>query len=107
MASNKSEYTVYLTDSDGAVVAVKPGGDIPSWAKVTNPYVLGTGSEESVADAPEEVADTPAGPPPKAGKGSGEAAWRSYAEDKGVDVSGAEGRDDIIDLIDKAGVPVE
>lgn len=103
MAANKSEYTVYLTDPEGAVVAVKPGDDLPGWAKVTNPYVLGGEAEESVAEA----VDTPAGPPPRAGKGSSESAWRKYAEDNGVDVSGVEGRDDIIDAVDKAGVPVE
>ncbi|SDD58981.1 hypothetical protein SAMN04488581_2609 [Mycolicibacterium neoaurum] len=101
MATNKSEYTVYLTDTDGSVVAVKPGDGIPTWAKITNPYVLG--AEESGEQADEPVT----GPPPRAGKGSGESAWRKYAEDNGVDVSQVEGRDDIINAVDKAGVPVE
>ncbi|MCV7434819.1 hypothetical protein [Mycolicibacterium bacteremicum] len=105
MATNKSEYALYLNDKDGSLVTVMPGEDIPSWAKVTNPYVLGKDSEEPGSGESEEVESS--GPPPRAGKGSGEAAWRAYAEEQGVDVSGAEGRDDIIDALDAAGVPVE
>ena len=102
MAKNQSEYALHLHDRDGNLVSVMPGDEIPSWAEVTNPYVLG--KEESESAASDGTSD---GPPPRAGKGSGEPAWRKYAEDNGVDVSGLEGRDDIIAAVDKAGVPVE
>lgn len=78
-----------------------PGDEVPAWARdlITNPSVWDTSTP--VKD------DEETGPPPKAGKGSGEPRWREYAAKQGVDVSSAEGRDDIIDALRDAGVPVE
>lgn len=103
-----SSLTAYVAvfDENGAVHSFGPGSDVPPWAKrlITNPKVWDGGL---AADEDSEDSDSASGPPPKAGKGSGESAWRSYAEEQGIDVSGAEGRDDIIDALDKAGVAVE
>jgi hypothetical protein len=42
--------------------------------------------------------------PPRSGKGSGEAAWRAFAEANGVQVSENDGRDEIIAACQDAGV---
>lgn len=47
------------------------------------------------------------GPPPLSGKGSGEDAWRAYAETVEVDVTAAKTRDEIVEAIKAAGKPVE
>jgi len=96
-------FAVHLHDDDGALVSLLPGDEVPGWA-------VGRIGDHALAEADAKaavVADAPAGPPPKAGKGSGEDKWRAYADQHGVDVSGAEGRDDVIDLLEQAGVPVE
>lgn len=54
-----------------------------------------------------EQGGTGDGPPPLSGKGSGEDAWRAYAETVEVDVTDAKTRDEIIDAIKAAGKPVE
>ena len=103
MSKKVGELTVYLSDEDGTVHRFLPGDEVPGWAgKQMGDHCFAGGDSTPEVEQPESD-----GPPPKAGKGSGESAWRSYADSKGVDVSGAEGRDDIIDLLDKAGVPVE
>jgi hypothetical protein len=95
---------VALFDEQGVLHQFGPGSDVPAWAarKITNPNVWEGG------DAPEGGDDGDGdGPPPKAGKGSGEDKWRAYAERRGVDVSEAEGRDDVITLLELAEVPTE
>lgn len=97
MSKRIGELAVYVSDEDGAVHRFLPGDEVPAWAaKLMGPHCF-EGAEEGEA----------AGPPPRAGKGSGEAAWRAYAEDQGVDVSTAEGRDEVIEALERAGVPVE
>lgn len=63
--------------------------------------------DDSDDEAGAEPADAAAGPPPKAGKGSGEDKWRAYAASQGVDVADIEDRGDIIAALKDAGVPVE
>ena len=101
MAKKIGDLTVYLSDEEGTVHRFLPGDEVPGWAA----KLMGDHCFAGSADDLAEVESS--GPPPRAGKGSGEAAWRSYAEAQGVDVSDAEGRDDIIDALDAAGVPVE
>jgi hypothetical protein len=96
MAINHSEYSVHVTDKKGKSVCVKPGDEIPDGVDVDNPYVLG--------DDAEGGSD---GPPPKAGRGSGEDKWRAYAEANDVDVSAATNRDEVIAAVANAGVPIE
>lgn len=56
--------------------------------------------------APPAPAD--GGPPPRAGRGSGEDKWRAYAAEKNVDLpADIDGRDEIIDFLRDSGVPVE
>lgn len=102
---------VAVFDDQGVLQQFGPGSKVPEWAqrKITNPNVWEDG------DVPFPATDggggdgggASDGPPPKAGKGSGEDKWRAYAERKGVDVSHIEGRDEIVDYLEKAGVPVE
>jgi hypothetical protein len=101
MATNQSEFALHL-ENKGKKVVVLPGDDLPEWAKITNPYVLGLDP-----DAEHDDDGAGSGPPPRAGKGSGEDKWRAYAEEQGVDVSEAEGRDDVIAALEEADVPVE
>lgn len=118
MAKNKSGFAVHVTDPSGRAVCIKPGGEIPAWAKaqITNPYVLNGDSPDGdpvVADVdddddPED--DDPedkkaGGPPPKAGPGSGAALWAEYAAEHGVDVEGLN-KAGIIAALADAGVPV-
>lgn len=51
MATNKSEFALHVQDKEGNPLVIKPGDDIPSHVKVTNPYVLGKEVDESTAAA--------------------------------------------------------
>lgn len=123
MAKNKSGFAVHVTDPNGGAVCIKPGGEIPSWAKgqITNPYVLkgeNPDGEPVVFDEELDVDDYQDddeavddagegdGPPPKAGPGSGAAPWAVYAAKRGVDVEGLN-KAGIIAALADAGVPVE
>lgn len=67
----------------------------PEVAKaITNPDAW----EDSTPPAAEESDD--AEEPPRSGKGSGEDAWRAYAERLGINVPDDASRDDIIALVD-------
>ncbi|QIG58385.1 head-tail connector protein [Mycobacterium phage Cornie] len=90
---------VAVFDEFGNVHTFGPGDDVPGWARIliTNPSVW-----DRVAESAEDD-----GPPPRSGKGSGEGPWRAYAAQKGVDVSEADGREEIIALLQAAGVSVE
>lgn len=102
--SKIGEYAVHLHDDNGVLVSLLPGDDVPGWAVGRiGKHALASGDDVN-ADVSDDSSDAP---PPKAGKGSGEDKWRAYADRHGVDVSGAEGRDDVIAALDQAGVPVE
>ncbi|MCV7354491.1 hypothetical protein [Mycolicibacterium fluoranthenivorans] len=125
MAKKIGEFAVYVQDGEGAVHGFLPGQVVPAWAaKQMGDHCFaqegGEGSADEPVDEPpappvdpgdaEDPADPdeePAGPPPRHGAGSGEPAWRKYAEDNGVDVDGISKRDDIIAAVADAGVPVE
>lgn len=66
---------------------------------------------EAIEPAPEAFDHVHVGaeptPPPKAGKGSGEDAWRTYADAVGVEVPADASRDDVIAAIETAGKPTE
>jgi hypothetical protein len=104
MATNHSEFTLYLTDKDHEQVCVLPGGEIPAWAlkSITNPYVLGADPD---AKPHEHGGDGPP-VPPQSGRGSSHEKWQEYAQAHGVDVEGLD-RDGIIAACEEAGVPVE
>lgn len=55
---------------------------------------------------PDDPAAAPSDPtpPPKAGPGSGKAAWATYAEAFGVEVPADASRDDIVEACEAAGV---
>lgn len=111
------QYAVHVHDDAGELHSFLPGADVPGWAaKLMGKHCFEGGEGEFNEDgkhAPvvhaDAVVDTQGGggPPPRAGKGSGEDKWRAYADEQGVDVSEAQGRDDIIAELDEAGVPVE
>jgi hypothetical protein len=99
---------VAVQDDDGATHSFGPDSEVPEWAqrKITNPKVWEDGDVPFPADGADDGEGSD-GPPPKAGRGSSEDKWRSYAADKGVDVSDATSRDEVIAKLEAAGVPVE
>lgn len=108
------QYAVHLTDEAGVLHSFLPGQEVPSWAaQQLGPHCFQPGqggADPSAGELPLTVDDhepAAAGPPPRSGKGSGEGAWRKYAEDAGVDVTAIDGRDDIIAACEDAGIPVE
>jgi hypothetical protein len=116
------ENAVVLTDDTGQAQVFLPGTtDYPDWAaKRMGPHCFEGGEDLFNEDGilqpvvhhdavipPARGGDASDGPPPKAGKGSSEVAWREYAAAQGVDVSDVEGRDDIIARLEDADVPTE
>lgn len=98
---------VWVGNDEGGEGADTDAGALPQSAQAPaaepHPESVGAGSEsgEVAGSAPAPSADAPK-PPPRHGRGSSEEAWRDYAELVGVDVSRAEGRDDVIALIEAA-----
>lgn len=76
-----------------------PDDTVPGWAQkaITNPDVWADESDEDTDDG-----DTTegSGEPPRAGKGSGLEAWRTYAQAQGISVPDDANRDDIIAAVD-------
>lgn len=96
---------VYLQDQQGVVHAFLPGEEVPVWAaKQMGPHCFEGG--EAVPEPASDASDPAAGPPPRSGKGSGESAWRKYAEAQGFDVSNLETRDEIVAALEEEGVAV-
>lgn len=101
---------VAVRDEQGVIHSFGPGSEIPAWAAklITNPAVW-EGGAGSVADPAGDGGQQSGGaePPPRAGKGSGEDKWRAYAAEKGVELPAAvESRDDVIEFLEAAGIPV-
>lgn len=88
---------VHLTDEDGTPVSFGPDDVVPDWAadQITNPKAWAVNDEAAA-----EAADSSDGPPPKNGRGSGTAAWATYAESVGLTVPEDAGRDEIIELVE-------
>ena len=86
---------------DGRVFG--PDDEVPAEfaAQITNPKAW------EVAPDPEALDEGVVPVPPKGGAGSGIEAWKKYAEALGVDITGAETRDDVIAAITAAGKPTE
>jgi hypothetical protein len=102
MAKTLGQYAVHVYDDGGVLHSFLPGQEVPDWAaKNMGPHCFAT------SDEVDDAGDVHDGPPPQHGRGSGEDKWRAYAENHGVDVSAAEGRDDVIAALEAAGVPVE
>jgi hypothetical protein len=90
------KYTVVVRrPEDLTAVALVGGQPVPDWATdLVHP--------DDLVDA-DVAADCP---PPQSGKGSGVDAWRDYASGK-VDVADGASREEIIEALTAAGVPVE
>lgn len=87
----------------------------------TDPAETGTGDTAGTDNgAPEDTGDgapgtpeaapadaAPVAVPPRSGHGSGAHAWRTYAESLGMTVPDGAKRDDIVALLDAAGLPTE
>jgi hypothetical protein len=100
------EFAVHLHDDNGTLVSLLPGDEVPGWAaRRIGDHALASG--DSTDDDGDDEEGGHDGPPPRHGRGSGEDKWRAYAEQNSVDVSNAEGRDDVIAALELAGVPVE
>lgn len=95
--------------ADGGIPGSGEGGPVPPApdAEQPQPDVVTEEPAEPVTPVPDvDDADQPElpEPPPRSGRGSGETAWRAWAAQAGVDVSDADGRDEIIDACERAGV---
>jgi hypothetical protein len=123
MGKKVGEFAVHgILDENGEPHSFLPGTEPPAWAvKQMGDHCFEGGEDlfnedgalapvihhDAVLPDPRGGGESSDGPPPKAGKGSGEDKWRAYAEEQGVDVSDAEGRDEIIAALEEADVPVE
>ena len=99
---------VYVADAAGRTHGFGPGDTVPAWAaqRITNPAAW---ADPPVADDPpsafpagRSAQQVAAGPPPRAGAGSGRAAWAAFAAGK-VDVTDDMRRDDIVAALQAAG----
>lgn len=70
-----------------------------------DPYDDGDDDEADEDDDESDPAAAPNQPPPKAGPGSSDAAWTSYARSRGVQVTDDMNRKQVIDACTAAGVP--
>jgi len=93
-------------EGPSGLVAFGPDDDVPEWAARKMGAHCFEDGEHPFPDEPEEPSDSD-GPPAKAGPKSSKEAWAAYAEQVGVDVSGAGSRDEIITAVSAAGHPVE
>lgn len=110
---------VHVRDDEGLDHAFGPSDVVPAWAqeKITNPDVWASeGVEPAAATAvptekdqkpSTEGSGTPGPVPPKSGKGSGVAAWKTYATDKGFEFDDDVTREEIIAALEADGIPTE
>lgn len=110
--------------------AYAPGDDVPKEvaAKITNPAAwegedTAPEQEATSSDTAEGSSEDPAPsgpsdsggqeqgkaltPPPRSGAGSGREAWAAYAAAHDVPVRSGAGREEIIEALQAAGVPVD
>lgn len=88
--ARKLAYTV-IVDEETFPVGTEETAELK--AKIPNPVAW---------DGESKLPDEESGPtePPRSGRGSGEDAWRAYAEDLDLEVPDGASRDDIIALVD-------
>lgn len=94
---------VHVTNEDGATQVFRAGSTPAAWArkKITNPAAWADDTpaqadDDSGGDEPELPDDAP----PRAGKGSGVDAWRTYATERfELDIAEDASRDDIVEAV--------
>lgn len=112
MARVLNARTVVRNPQTAAVVSLPAGTKVPAWAEDLVGDHLTTGGRKAAGGEatqpvapvnPLKVPEAPAPPsaPPRAGRGSGIEAWKTYAEAIGVEVPDDAQRDDVIELVDK------
>lgn len=108
-------------DENGIVHSFGPGDEVPEWASklIINPKLFEDGEAPEQPDGDDGGytgsggtsaggGENPPEPPPKGGKGSGLEEWQAYAlYFPKVEIPEGASRDDIIDLLDDAGVRTE
>lgn len=108
MTARQLRYTVHIPDPEtGETRAFGPGMDVPDdvAALITNPKAWADDTEAPApAEPPSPVEE---GPPPRSGAGSGRDAWAAYAAANDFEVAADAGRDDIIEQLAEAGIPVD
>lgn len=87
--------TTVVANRHGMPVLLREGDPLPEWA------IGKVGAHLLREDAPATPTD-PDAAPPKAGAGSGKAAWAAYADRLGVEFDPDDGRDDIIAAVEAA-----
>lgn len=83
--------TIVAHPETGAPTVLLAGDEVPDWAE----ELIGAHLIDGASDG--EQVD---GLPPKAGKGSGIAAWKKYADDNGVSYTEGATRDEIIAAVE-------
>lgn len=134
MAKKKLVSYVTVHDAEGVAHTFAPGDELPKWARdsITNPNVW-AGGEDDPQEAPNDAGDVdgvgvqevsagnPTQPPvegslavpPLNGAGSSKAAWLDYATKATaaaglqIDIPADAKRDDIVEALRSAGIPVE
>lgn len=69
--------------------------------------LLARGAVARVEEELPPASEPPAGPPPKAGKGSGMDAWTAYAHSYGVPVPDGMKRDELVNALAQRGIATE
>ena len=105
--------TTVVVRHDGSHTVFTPDDEVPQWAAklITNPKAWA--SEDEVEDnstdssEPAPEGDEQPTPPPKAGPGASVKAWTAYARSAGVDVPDGMARAEIVEALEKRGIPTE
>lgn len=82
----------------GDTIVLAAGDKVPDGYVVGDHLIEASSEDETDPSKPE----TPAGPPPRSGKGSGLEAWTAHAESVGVAIEADWSREDIIAAVDAA-----
>lgn len=115
------EGVVVALDSNGTGITLYPGDTVPEGVEVGAHVLDGKPSKDAPKTKKTEPPAKPAAPaqpteltaPPRAGKGSTVDAWREYATNAtaahglNIDFPDDVKRDEIIDALTDAGIPVE
>jgi hypothetical protein len=93
-------------ESGAASAAPAPPDESPDDGGAAEPVDADNAPAVEPAEQSAKGHDAPE-PPPQSGPGSSEKAWRAYAREVDVDVSGAKDRAGVIAFIEAAGKPVD
>lgn len=108
---NDIDGVVLAFDANGTAVTLNPGDTVPDGVDVGDHVLAGKAAAEKPAPVDGPTVST--GIPPRAGRGSNVEAWREYAQraatERGLNIDFPDDvkRDEIIEALSDAGIPVE